>query len=240
MGSTQVKTLVNTTDFSDCNQQDFGHYFGGTAMIWTLPNTRSKRRVFVVGEVENDGAGKLVVTGQYLTKLKEWKHKKIAFANWHKQLSPISIRDMFFRVGSGVTLFCPVLGRTSGALRKSVAWNYKGLVHFGTISPADMTSQALTWWAFNDLYDQDRDRTRTLHEILVEPNDLTAETDEEGFIVDRSQSKTHSVQYRQKKLGGYNPSTRVFSPLKSAASWVDYLKTVKGLTHHGITFKGAA
>lgn len=233
-----MKTLINPTDFSDCTTQDFSHYFAGTVMIWTLPNTKSKRRAFVVTEVENDGL-KTCVVGQYLTKLREWKNKRISFSNWYNQLAPVSIRDMYFRCGDGVTLYCPTLGRTNGALRKSLGWGYKNMQHFGNISPADMTSQGITWWAFNDLYDHDRDRIRTLHEILLEPNGLTAESDGQGFIVARVGATLHTLNYRAKKLGSYAPDKKLFTAVKNGKAWIDYLKVVKGLQHHGITFKGA-
>lgn len=236
-----MKTLINSTDFSDCNEQDFGHYFGGTIMIWTLPNTKTKRRAFVVGDIEKDVLGRLVISGQYLTKLREWKQKRVSFSNWTTQLAPVSIRDMFFRCGDGVMLYSPALGRTSGALRKSIQWGYKNMNQFGKIAPADLTSQGITWWAFNDLYDHDRDRIRTLPEILTEPNERSAEVDHEGFIVSRTGAPNHTVQYRNKKLGSYNPTTRVFTAVKAAKPWEEYLRVVKGLAiHHGITFKGAA
>lgn len=234
-----MKTLINSTDFSDCTSQDFGHYFGGTVMIWTLPNTKTKRRAFVVGDVEKDNLGRLVIGGQYLTKLREWKQKRILFDSWSRQLAPVSIRDMFFRCGDGVMLYSPALGRTSGALRKSIQWGYKNMQQFGKIAPADLTSQGITWWAFNDLYDHDRERIRTLPEILTESNDRSAEVDHEGFIVTRTGSPNYSLQYRQKKIGAYNPTTKLFTPVASAKSWAEYLRVVKGLAHHGITVKGA-
>lgn len=233
-----MKTLVNTTDFSDCTYNDFIHYFSGTVMIWSLPNTKTKRRAFIVGEVENQGNGTAAITGQYLTKLKEWKHKKIKWEGWNENLKPLAIRDMYFRVGNGVTLHSPSLSRTSGALKKSVPWTYRSMMHFGKIDPTDITTQGLTWWAFNDLYDFDRDRERTLAEILIEPNGLSAEADSDGFIVDRSVPLVNTLYYRSKKIGQYVPSVRVLDLAKSADGWLNFLKTSKGLGHHGIKFKG--
>lgn len=235
-----MRTIINPTDFSDCNPQDFAHYFGSTAMVWSLPNTRSKRRAFIVQNCEEQPNGSYSIMGQYLTKLREWKPKKLAFKGWNDQLRPIAIRDMYFRLGDGVGQIRPSLGRTSGALKKSVQWNFRSVINFGNITPDDLTSQSITWWAFNDLYTVDQDDDRELWQMLVEPNGLSAETNSEGVVVDRSKHNglKYNVTMRNKEMGWFHPENRTFAlPKKSA--WYSNLNCITSLTKHGITLKGA-
>lgn len=238
-----MRTIINATDFSDCTPQDFNHYFSGTMFIWTLPNTSSKRRAFLVGEVgSSDEAGSgYVVKGQYLTKLKEWKTKSIKFANWHKVLQPISIRDMFFRCGKGVSLYQPNLSRAHGALKKSIRWNYQGFTHFGSPSSEDVSTQGFTWWAFRDLYDHTATADRSLADILLAPAPgLDAEVTARGFIVDRIGAVNPKIYHRGKKLGTYDEKTRTVVPVKGFEQWGQFMYQVECIQASGIQFKGAA
>lgn len=229
-----MKTLLNTTDFSDCNHADFGHYFGGCAMVWDLPSITPKRRLFIAGEIVASDSGKVVISGQYLTKLKEWKEKRIAFSDWHKRLTPVAIRDMYFPVGRGVTLYSPNLQRN---LKKAPRWDYRGMTHFGATDPEQQTTQHLSWWAFRDLYEREVEPSRKLWQILLEPNDQVAECDERGFIVERVAGGSR-INYRSKKVGIFNPNTRVIAFQTGSKLWINYLKSVEDLGAHGITFRG--
>lgn len=231
-----MKTLVNTTDFSDCAVNDWDHYFSGTALVWTLPSITAKRRLFLAGSPTNAENGKTVIPGQYLTKLKEWKNKQIPFEGWYKRLAPVSIRDMFFRCGAGVTLYSPNLQRN---LKKAPRWNYAGMVHFGQIDNADMSAQGLTYWAFRDLYDANVEAERSLAQILTEPNELQAENDSRGFIVDRSGTPWR-IFYRGKRIAKYVTATNRLIFEGQCKSWSGFMNTVERLQDYGVKIGGTA
>lgn len=228
-----MRTLINTTDYSDCMTNDFDHYFRDTAMVWSLPETDDKRRVFVPGALMHDANGKYWIPGNYLTKLREWKPKKIAFNEWHKQLKPVSIRDMYFQCGAGVALYCPDLRRN---LKKSVRWNYQGIQLYGNIKAEDQSAQGYTYWAFRDLYERNVPNARSLGEILVHPNEnLSAEADARGFIVTRTAGGYSKINYRGKKIGTWNDGSGKITFSGDASSlWISYLKNVEKLQEYGV------
>lgn len=236
-----MNTVTNPTDFSDCNTQDFSHYFAGTLMVWTLPSTNSKRRAFLVGDLQHGPAGDYTITGQYLTKLKEWKTKSIKFPNWFKVLQPVSIRDMYFRCGRGVSLYQPNLSRAHGALKKSVRWNYQGFTHFGAPEAEDVSTQGITWWAFRDLYEPASVPTvRSLSDILLSPaTGLQAEVSTKGFIVDRSTGTYPKIFHRNRIIAQFRADDRKVLPKDGAMPFMSYMQQVEGMRAHGFTFAGA-
>lgn len=236
-----METVTNTTDFSDCNHADFTHYFAGTAMVWTLPGTSAKRRVFLVNDLTHDAKGVYHVVGQYLTKLKEWKTKQIKFDNWYKVLEPVAIRDMYFHCGKGVSLYQPNLTRASGALKKSVRWNYTGFTHYGNIAAEDISTQGITWWAFHDLYEASTATSRTLADILLSPDKrLEAEVSAKGFIVDRGRTTMPRIYHRNRALGDFQAEYRCVVPRAGTEPFMKYMQQIEGLRSHGITIKGAS
>lgn len=231
-----MKTVVNTTDFSDCNTGDFSHYFSGTIMVWDMNET--KKRAFLVGEPVSEGGGRIVIKGQYLTKLREWKEKTLSYKNWNTALKPIAIRDMWFQCGAGTVVLSPNLHKN---MKKSIRWNYGGIKTFGAIDAIDVASQGLTYWAFRDLYDKDVPTPRPFGAILTMPNqNLTSEVDVNGFMAVQPTSAKQKVGvfYRGRTAGLYDPATKVLELGATSAVWADYILDVGGLRKYGISIRG--
>lgn len=218
-----MKTLTNTADFSDCTPRDFDHYFSGTAMQWQFH--ASKRRIFIPSGVTGEGSSRAVY-GQYLTKLQEWKEKQIPFHKWAKVLSPVVIRDMWFRCGQGVATFLPNLARN---LKKSPRWNYQGVQYFGEVDAEDRSAQGLTYWAFRDLYDTAPIAYRPLYELLLKPEEgRKADVDQNGFVVTYTSKNYMSLYFRRASpIGKFDPDTHHLKMTKDAGQpWKDYLSRV--------------
>jgi hypothetical protein len=227
-----MKTLINSTDFSDCPHTDFNHYFGSTAMMWEF--SQNKKRIFVPSGVTIHG-NVHVVAGSYLTKLKEWKEKMIPFKGWAKILHPIVIRDIWFRCGEGVCFSAPNLQRN---LKKSPRWNYQGVSYLGEPDAADRSAQGMTYWAFHDIYEPDTPALRSLWKLLKNPEDgRRADVDPNGFAVCYgSKAKTWPVHFRRfGPIGKYDNGNETLVLTAGAGTvWADYLKSVLGLSEHGI------
>lgn len=200
-------------------------------MVWKF--SANKRRVFVPSSVSSHN-NMNVVRGSYLTKLREWKEKHIPYKSWPSVLSPVAIRDMWFRCGAGVAFFNPNLQKN---LKKSPRWNYNGVVYLGEPDPADCSAQGMTYWAFQDIYDSDVPPLRPLWALLLRPAvGVRADVDLNGFAVEYKQGKTWPVHFRKHgAIGVFDPSTNILQLGPTCKVWADYLKTVADLYSHGVT-----
>lgn len=224
-----MKTLLNNTDFSDCTTRDFSHYFSSTVMVWDM--TPTKRRAFVVGDVDADPQGRPIVRGHYLTKLREWKARNVLFSDWVQTLHPVAIRDMWFKVDTGAAAYAPNMRHN---LKKSIKWDYSGFTLLGNPSAEQQSTQGMTYWTFRDLYER-VEADRPLWAVLRTPT-ANAEVTDHGFIVERNtDAGFDTVYHRGRHFANYLRGKNLLSPVSEGHSmWWKYLATQERLPENGI------
>src|SRR4051812_46922410 len=121
--------VVSGSTYKDATPQDFNHYFGTTAMKWRIGI--HKARLFLVNQTDGDS-----ITGTYLTRQKEWKEKKIPFAEWWASLDPILPHPIMFNMENGCGTWFPNLARN---MRKSFPWYVNQIQFRGRWKPEEIT-----------------------------------------------------------------------------------------------------
>lgn len=156
--------------YKDVSHQDFTHYFGGTAMAYKLSET--KRRLYLVSTVANGH-----VTGQYLTREKEFKSKDVPWKGWWDHLEPIISGLLMFNVSDGG---CVWYHRTPKNMKKSFVWNTSFLSFFGQPPNHAKTMQNIGYEAFYNLYGAPKSYP-SLYETLLSGKSAVTK---ERFVVD--------------------------------------------------------
>jgi len=136
-------TTISGEAYKDVTPQDFNHYFASTAMVWRISPT--KRRLFVVSGL-GDGDK---ISGQYLTREKEFKDKTISLKEWWTSLDIILMQPIMFNYKHGAALWKHKLQKN---LRKSFPWRFNDVKFFGDVPPAARTVQETASQAFCELY----------------------------------------------------------------------------------------
>lgn len=203
-----MKTLVVPTDFSDCGNNDIQHYFDGTVGVWDM--TPTKKRLFLFGGIERAEEGE-VITGQYLTRQKEWRYKQLPLRDWNKVLKPILSRCISFNHEGIAAVLCP--NRTK-ELKKGLKWNYSGIKWYGNHTDKPPTAATISYEAFKDLYVlPDKIYSPTLREVVdTGIGDRQSVCTHNGFVIDN----IGCFWYRKTRLGVYGDQTRSIKLLPHA------------------------
>lgn len=167
---------VDGSIYKDVNTQDFSHYFTSTAMAYKISPT--KRRLFLVSGVSTTGG----VTGQYLTREKEFKDKSVPWQSWWTHLEPIVSSVLMFNTENGCGLW---FHRMPKNLKKSFVWNTGTISFYGNIPVAERTMQNIGFCAFSPLYGAAKSLP-SLYETLLEGKSAVTK---ERFIVDNHQGR---------------------------------------------------
>lgn len=197
-----MKTLTVPTDFSDCSNADMQHYFEGTVAVWMM--TPTKKRVFLIGGIDSDEAGRAVINGQYLTRQKQWKHKALLLNGWNTTLKPILSKVISFNHEGVAAFLAP--NRTK-ELKKGLKWNYTGIKWwYGDVEKHNATAESITYEAFKDLY---TDPSKIYHPTLLELVETGVQKNQSvithnGFVID----SVNRFWYRKNHVGEYLPKTR--------------------------------
>lgn len=182
--------------YKDCTPPDFTHYFHDTFMVFNL--TDIKTRIFLPEQIDHTN----FISGQYLTRLREWKPLQIKWDNWYARLSLIAPFPISFNLGTGAAYWSPNIskqGAGSSGYRKSFPnLNNQGLKLFGKIEAKDKVQQSIIYRAFQQVYKEYPHDYTLSQEARTE---RTATSCAGGFLVDRVQGK---VYYKGAVVGRYN------------------------------------